>query len=106
MIVAYGTASIRGAAKYENGVPRISTVNVALFWPDGKRELMWSPVDVRGNFLLEGIPAGSYWLELRAYSPEFQRMVRARKQVQVADSEAIDVTLMLDLSAAPAKTGP
>jgi len=74
---------------------KVSTVNVALFWPDGKRELMWSPIDVRGNFLLEGIPAGSYWLELRAYSPEFQRMVRARKQVQVADGAAIEVLLTL-----------
>ena len=82
-----------------NGAPRIDTVVVALFTPDG-REVMWSPVDVRGSFLLEGIPAGSYWLELRAYAPAFQRMVKVRKQLAVADGANSDVTMTLDLSSA------
>jgi hypothetical protein len=107
VIVAYGTGIIRGAVKYENGTPWSSTERVALFRPDGPVEVMWSPIDVRGNFLLEGVPTGSYWLELSAFSPELRTMVSVRKQLEVVDGAASNVMMTLDLrSNSAAKTGP
>jgi hypothetical protein len=107
VVVAYATGTIRGAVKYENGAPLSASAQVGLFWPDGRREMMWSPIDLRGNFLLEGVPAGNYWLELRAYSPELRRAVSVRKQLEVANDAVSNVTMTLDLSSnSAAKTGP
>jgi protocatechuate 3,4-dioxygenase beta subunit len=107
VVVAYGTGIIRGAVKYENGTPWSSTERIALFRTDGPVEVMWSPVDVRGNFLLEGVPAGSYWLELSAFSPGLHTMVSVRKRLEVVDGAASNITMTLELgSNSPAKTGP
>jgi hypothetical protein len=105
LVVGYGSGIVRGAVRYENGsLPAGSEVTVGLFRADSRSAVKTSLVDVRGNFVLEGVPAGSYWIGLRAYIPKSGRSVSVRQRVDVANGAVSVITVILDLNSnSPAK---
>lgn len=82
------------------------SVNIALYSPDDYHVIIWSPIDVRGNFLFEGLPAGSYWIGASAYSTEVKHMISVRRQFTVGDGATSEITLPLDLPSEPVGEPP
>ncbi len=121
MVLAYGTAAIRGQAQYVNGtLPADARVNVQLRRADvpargpGGRS---AEVDARGRFVLEGVPAGEYEITLMSFSQMRtvttasdgtttvtmnsgqSRPLMARQKVIVPAAGEVPVTMTLDLAA-------
>ena len=107
VIVAYGSAVIRGVVTAENGpLPEGTRVSVSLTKPGERNSPLLRPpmVDARGRFLIEGIPAGTYDLTTiigmttqRAPARVFKRVVT------VQEGSTQDVTIAVDLDAQPAR---
>jgi protocatechuate 3,4-dioxygenase beta subunit len=110
VIVSYGTATLRGVVKVENGtLPEGARFFVRLN-KAGENGIpnpmaMRPPqVDARGRFLIEGIPAGTYELtaSLVTTIPTPAPLARpAKKEVTVEDGVTTDVTITIDMSTPP-----
>jgi 5-hydroxyisourate hydrolase-like protein (transthyretin family) len=105
IVAAYGSGSIRGVVKLENGtlppsghlVITLSKVGDANTLSGGGTE-----TDARGQFLLEGLAAGTYELTVTAYVPERRQRPRTAKQlVTVTDGSASNVMVTIDLTPPP-----
>jgi hypothetical protein len=101
--VSYGTGSIRGEVKVENGP-----------LPQGGRVVVWIKklgdtgskfrsynLDARGHFLIEGVAAGSYELNVNANIPGRQTPPSAKQPIEVSDGTVNDVVVTLDLKSNP-----
>jgi hypothetical protein len=111
VVVTYGTATIRGVVKFENGLlPSGAQVAVRLMKPgetSPDMNMRASPVDLRGRFVIEGVAAGSYELNVTAYIPGLRnREPSARQQINVADGAVTEVTVTLDLNQNPGPPNP
>jgi protocatechuate 3,4-dioxygenase beta subunit len=103
VVLSYGTGSIRGQLKYENGtLPPEARVGVWIKKP-GETEptLRGNSVDVRGHFLLEGIAAGTYELNVSVNVNTGRRLPPLKQMVNVADGAVTDVEVIVDLQPAP-----
>jgi hypothetical protein len=104
IVLRYGTGSIRGEVKFENGpLPAGARVSVWLQKPDdptlGGRT---HGLDSRGHFLIEGVSAGSYELNVNANIPGGRKPQPPVKQtVTVSDGTVSNVSVTLDLAAQP-----
>jgi 5-hydroxyisourate hydrolase-like protein (transthyretin family) len=104
IVAAYSSGSIRGVIKVENGVlppgahlvVSLSKVGDANNTPSGGGTV----ADARGNFLIEGLAAGTYELTAFAYIRN-QRPRTAKQLVTVTDGSATDVMVTIDLTAPP-----
>ena len=105
IIVSYGMGSIRGEVKLENDQ-----------LPPGGRTIVWirKPsdmnssfrsfnVDSRGHFLIEGVAAGTYELNVNAQIPGHRMPLTAKQTVIVSEGAASDVAVTLDLNPIPDK---
>lgn len=113
LVVTYGTGIIRGVIKVVNGeLPATARLGV---WitnrGDGPttipRNLPSPSVDTRGRFIVEGLPAGIYELNVAVNIPEprsLQSLVK--QQVNVADGEVTEVTINVELSPNPGAPVP
>jgi len=110
VIVSYGTASIRGLVKLENGsLPEGGRIFVRLSKAGESLPNMSAmrppPVDARGRFLIEGIPAGTYQLivsvSVMNVMPASSRTRTVTKEVSVQDGVTTDVTITIDMSTVP-----
>lgn len=105
VVLAYGNASIRGLVKLENGsLPEGARIFIRLAKPgDNNNSLRPPPVDLRGHFLMEGIPGGTYEITASVVgsinAPTRQRT--ARREVTLQDGVVTDLTITLDMSEAP-----
>ena len=103
IIVSYGTGSIRGEVKVENGP-----------LPQGGRVVVWIKrlgdtgsnfrsynLDARGHFLIEGVAAGSYELNVNANIPGRRTPPSAKQPIEVSDGTLNDVVVTLDLKSNP-----
>ena len=104
VVLSYGNAIIRGLVVTESGpLPEGTRVSVSLGKP-GERGIGARPpvVDQRGRFLIEGIPAGTYELTtlIGITTPSTPARV-FRQVVTVQEGSSQDVTITVDLSAAP-----
>jgi len=102
IFLKYGTGSVRGEVKIENGpLPAGARLMVWLKKP-GEAESNFRPYnpDLRGHFLIEGVSAGEYELRVQANVPRRQSP-SATQQVTVADGAASDVVITLDLKPKP-----
>jgi hypothetical protein len=111
VVVTYGTATIRGVVKFENGsLPTGAQCAVRLVKPGETSPdmTMWaSQVDLRGHFVIEGVAAGSYELSVSAYIPSLRnKEPSARQQISVADGAVTEVTVTLDLNQNPGPPNP
>ena len=121
LVLAYGTAVIRGQTQIVNGpLPPEARTNVTLRradtparGPSGRS----AEVDARGRFVFEGIPAGEYEITLMSFSrttavtissdgttvtttnPAPSRPFTTRQKVIVPATGEVPVTMTLDLAA-------
>ncbi len=104
VVIAYGDGVIRGQVKIEGEVPpgnlrmTVSTQRHDT-QPGGGRS---AEVDSRGRFVIEGLVAGAYELQLTAYPLQRAgatqlRISPVRQQVTVG-SGAIEVVMTLELT--------
>ena len=108
LVVTYGTGTIRGVIKVVNGeLPATARLGVWLTNradgpPTIPRNLPSPSVDTRGRFIVEGLPAGIYELNVAVHIPESRSMHSVvRQQVNVADGEVTEVTINVELSPNP-----
>jgi protocatechuate 3,4-dioxygenase beta subunit len=103
VVIEYGTGSVRGIVKYENGtVPESSRVMVTARRRGDVAGMGYhsAQVDSRGRFLIEGLTTGDYELNLQVYIPGTQRRIPPVKQmVTIANGVEAEVSFTLDLNA-------
>jgi len=103
VFVAYGTATIRGLVTVENGsLPQNNRIFVRISKPgDQFSNLRPAIVDERRHFLMEGLPAGTYELNILVNIPSAPAR-NIKREVTVQDGQIMDLTINVDLSE-PAK---
>jgi hypothetical protein len=102
VVLSYGTGSIRGQIKYENDLlPPGARVGVWLKKPGETGPNRGNAVDVRGHFLIEGIPAGTYELNVTVNMNNGRSLAPFKQMVNVADGAVTDVEVTIDLQPAP-----
>jgi hypothetical protein len=103
LIVTYGTASVHGVVKIENGpLPEGARLFARLFRSGTPPTVVGSvPVDARGQFLFEGIPAGVFEVSTMVYLPGAKSPPTVKREVNVQDGVVNEVALTLDLTATP-----
>lgn len=100
VVISYGTASIHGVVKIENGtLPEGGRMFVRIAKPGTPPTPVGSVmVDARGQFLLEGMPAGVYEVTVQAYAPGLKSQPTSKREVNVQDGVVNEVSLTLDLT--------
>lgn len=100
VIVSYGTASIHGVVKVENGtLPEGGRMFIRVMKPGTPPTPIGSVmVDARGQFLLEGMPAGVYEVSVTAYAPGLKSQLTSKREVSVQDGVVNEVSLTLDMT--------
>lgn len=100
IIVSYGTGSIRGEVKLENGpLPADARIMIWIKKLDATEPTFRSyNVDSRGHFLIEGVAAGSYEVNVNATIPGRRVSPRANQTIDVSEGTASDIVLTLDLN--------
>ena len=100
LVVSYGTSSVHGVVKIENGaLPDGARMFARLMKPGTPpTPIATSPVDARGQFLLEGIVAGVYELHVSTFVPNVKTQATAKREVSVQDGVVNEVTITLDLT--------
>lgn len=103
VIVAYGNGSIRGVVKFENGtLPSSVQMYVRLSKPgENPGPIRPNQVDSRGNFLIEGIPPGTYELSLQVFGEGAPKMPQPKREVNVQNGVVTDVMITVDLTTQP-----
>jgi len=98
VFVAHGNGVVRGEVIFVNGTTTPGSRLVAQLTRAGESApLRSAQVDARGHFAIEGMPAGTYWLQIHGYIPG-ARNQSARQQVNVVDGIVTEVTITLDLN--------
>jgi len=101
VFVAHGTGVIRGEVIFVNGTSTPGSRLMAQLTRVGETVgLRAAEVDARGHFAVEGMPAGTYWLQIHGYIPGARNQF-ARQQVNVVDAVVTEVTITLDLNPMP-----
>jgi protocatechuate 3,4-dioxygenase beta subunit len=103
VFVSYGTATLRGVIAVENGsLPQKERIFVRVTKPgDQFSNLRPAIVDERGHFLMDGLPAGTYELNVNINMPGQQGRT-IKREVTLQDGQTTDLTISVDLSE-PAK---
>jgi len=101
ILVSYGNSSIRGVVKLENGsLPEGARIFVRLNKPGENVSNLRPPqVDLRGYFLMEGIPAGTYEITASVVGAINApvRVRSAKREITVQDGVVTEVTIPLDM---------
>ena len=107
VFVAYGTATIRGLVNIENGtLPQNNRIFVRISRPgDQFSNLRPAVVDERRHFLMEGLPAGTYELNILVNIPASPAR-NIKREVTLQDGQTMDLTVNVDLSEPAVKPGP
>ena len=102
VVLKYGTGSIRGEVKVENGPLPAGTRLMVWIKKVGETGRTFRPYtpDLRGHFLIEGVAAGEYELNVNANVPG-REPPRATQMVTVTEGRDSDVVITLDLKAKP-----
>jgi protocatechuate 3,4-dioxygenase beta subunit len=98
VVVAYGTASIHGLVKIENGPLPESARMVARLFKAGTppTPVTSSPVDARGQFLMEGVPTGVYEVQVMAFAPNVKGQISSKREINVQDGVVNEFAITLD----------
>jgi hypothetical protein len=102
VIVFYGTATLRGVVKVENGsLPEGAGFLVRVVKPGEALPGLRSPrIDARGHFLMDGIPAGIYEVVASLAGPT-NRVRSVKREVTLQDGVITEVVLTIDMSQQP-----
>ncbi|MBD0370983.1 MAG: hypothetical protein ICV60_09125 [Pyrinomonadaceae bacterium] len=113
LVFEYGSGTIRGQVRFENGaLPEGSRIFVTAERPgagDGgaqpvtvqARPLAYSQADARGRFILEGLSAGDYQVVVRAQFPLSNgggKLVTGKQSVTISNGMETEITVTLDLA--------
>lgn len=103
LVLNYGTGSIRGQVRLENGVLPAGGRIAVWLKKVGETEPTLRPnnVDVRGHFLIEGISAGTYELNVSVNMNNGRPAPNVKQVVNVADGAATEVEVSVDLQPTP-----
>lgn len=98
VFVGYGTASVRGVVKIENGsLSPNGRIYVQLMRPGEETSYFrWIVVDDRGNFMVEGVPAGQYDVSVSVMDGRVRKSVK--QTITVSDGVVIDVRIPVDVA--------
>jgi hypothetical protein len=102
VVLKYGTGSIRGAVKLENGpLPSGSRLQVWIrkVGDTSSNSRPYTP-DLRGRFLIEGIDAGDYELNVQVDVPG-REPPRATQTITITDGTVTEVAITVDLKPKP-----
>lgn len=105
VVLAYGTATIRGVVEVENGtLPSSERIFIALLRPDERINSMRPPpVDARGRFVIEGVAPGTYVIQaVISMGPNVRGRI-ARREITIQDGVTTEVTLTVDMNPPPQK---
>lgn len=103
VVLAHGTATIRGVVKFENGSQPDGTGIFLRVTKVGEHVGLRPPrVDARGQFLIEGLPAGVYEIMASLVGGGVNggpqpRVPSVRREVTVQDGVVTDVVITFDL---------
>jgi protocatechuate 3,4-dioxygenase beta subunit len=105
VIFEYGSGSVRGQLRVENGtLPEDARTFVFIQKPGddpNARPVGYSQADVRGRFIVDGLPAGDYVITVRVQLPPVAgrgRLVMAKENVTVSNGMETEATVVLDLT--------
>jgi protocatechuate 3,4-dioxygenase beta subunit len=104
VVFEYGSASLRGQVRIENGtLPEGVRLFILIEKPGDEpraRGSNFAPVDARGRFLFEGLSTGDYQLILRAMVPNGVRikLPEVKQNISLSNGMEAETTLVLDLS--------
>jgi hypothetical protein len=104
IVVTYGSGIVRGTVKIVNGTLPVDARLIVHLTKTEDNSFGMRPqeVDFRGHFVIEGIPAGYYNLNVNAYIPRLRaRQPSATQSITVNDGAATEVVLVLDLTPNP-----
>jgi hypothetical protein len=103
IVLSYGTASIHGTVKLENGtLPEGGRIFARLVKPGTPpAQIASSPVDARNQFLLEGVPPGIYEVIVMVFSQNNRTQVTAKREISVQDGIVNQVLVTVDMTATP-----
>jgi hypothetical protein len=104
LVVKARTGTVRGVVKYENGQIQSSRV-YGILKKVGETSGVEVRPDDRGRFMSEPLAAGVYELDFFAY-PLNARATSAKQQVVVADNQATEVVVTLELKAGSGQGRP
>jgi hypothetical protein len=99
IIVVYGSGTLRGSVKWDTGSPPTGArIMVRLTKPgDNSYAIRPQEVDARGHFVFQGVPAGTYEVNVNAFIPQSRaRQSSARQSVTVTDGVVTEVELVVD----------
>lgn len=98
VVLVYGSGSVRGLVKFENGsLPEGVRVSVRVTNDEGFYAGSWA--DPRGSFRIEAVPAGNYTLTVGAEVPGKRTLGKAAHQpISVSESGETQATIALDLT--------
>lgn len=99
VFVSFGTATLRGVVTVENGsLPDKGRIFVRLTKPgENLSNIRPAIVDQRGRFLMEGLPAGTYELQMNVNLPgQVSRMIK--REITLQDGQTMEVTINVDSS--------
>ena len=98
VILAYGDATLRGYVTVENGkLPAAARFYVRLIRPgDVATQIGFSQVDARGHFIIEGVPAGDYELQVNVSSSDGFMGRSVKQQVSLTAGATTEVTVAID----------
>jgi len=102
VFVSYGTATLRGVVTVDNGLlPEKGRVFAHVTKPrDTFLNMRPAIVDERGRFLMEGVPAGTY--ELQVVVNLFGKAPRTiKREVTLQDGQTTEVKINIDLNEPP-----
>jgi len=100
IVMSYGTASIRGNVTIANGaLPDGSRMFVRVMRQGTPQTPVASAmVDARGQFLVEGLPAGLYEVIVTAFVQNGKIQANTKREVNVQDGMVNEVSLTLDVT--------
>ena len=103
VVVAYGNGVVRGTVKPASGsFPANARIFVRINSPGDRSNRIRSPqVDPHGNFIIEGLPAGTYDITAGVPPADRSQPVLTRQQINVSENGTLDLTLTVDLDAKP-----
>lgn len=107
VIFEYGSGSIRGAVRVENGeLPTGTSMFIIVQKPGdtaSARPVAYTQTDTRGRFQIEGLAAGDYQIVLRAQFPLIANRSPAtvKQNATISNGMETEVTLTLDLEKTP-----
>jgi hypothetical protein len=109
MVVSYGSATVHGIIKVENGeLPARARFSVQVTKAGERTGIRPPQVDARGHFIMDGLPGGLYdfIVTVVGMAPGRSPWSFAKQQVNIIDGVVNEVTITLDLSQKPAPPAP